>query len=372
MMRAATIGQNNRRGTVLIYATVAMAVMMGFAVLAVDLGRMQLAKSQLQDAADAAARYASAGMASSSTAQTTAQSHALAVMGEWTIEGVSLSSSNITTSVGTWNASTNVFTATTTNPNAVKIDLTYQFSPGNGRVPLFVNALSSMTPRVRASAVARVASTSNTFSPPAAGNLWLSAMTSGTQSKNFRNDANWVWDYAGTTSTPRQSPLQLTLSSIGLAAGDTLSFEGLSGSASYVAGQTNNADGDSGFIVALGQTYPGSVPTNSMNGMSNVRAPIGAVMAVFLNDNSPTTGSTPSCLDFNSSTQRDYASISPEMKQVFFVGDGKKSDGTVQKIIVPDGATRVFIGMMDAWQWNDNTGNFSFKVYGPTTVTTVR
>jgi hypothetical protein len=44
----------------------------------------------------------------------------------------------------------------------------------------------------------------------------------------------------------------------------------------------------------------------------------------------------------------------------------------VQRIIVPPGATRVFIGMMDAWQWNDNVGNFKFNVYGRKNVTTVK
>lgn len=362
------------RGTVMIYSVVVLTVMLGFAVLAVDLGRISLARSQLQDAADAAARYAVTGMVSSSTSQTTAQSHAVAALADCTIEGVTLSASNLTTTIGVWNSATGVFTATLTSPNAVKIDLTFRFTTGTGRVPLFVQALSSsQQPLIHATAISKASSREDTFSPPASGNLWLSGMPSGTQTKNFRPDANWVWDYAGTTAAPRQSPLALTLSSVGLQAGDSLTFEGLSGTASYVpSSAANSADGDSSFIVALGQTYPGSVPTNNINGISNVRAPIGAVMAVFMNDNAPNLTSAPTALDFNSAAQRDYSSISPQLKQVFFVGNGKKSDGQVQRIVVPTGATRVFIGMMDAWQWNDNTGNFSFKVYGTKVVTTVK
>jgi hypothetical protein len=128
-------------------------------------------------------------------------------------------------------------------------------------------------------------------------------------------------------------------------------------------GAQNNADGDASYLVANGVAPAGSAPTNSNNGMSNTRAPIGSVMAVFLSDNAPTTGSTPGNLDFGSAASRDYASISPSLKQVFFVGDGLRSDGTAQKIVVPYGATRVFMGMMDAWQWNDNVGNFQTKLY---------
>ena len=198
-------------------------------------------------------------------------------------------------------------------------------------------------------------------------------MPSGTLNQDFRADNSTLWDYAGTTSTPRQSPLELPLSQLSVSPGDPLSFEGLSGSASYVANSANNsADGDNTFLVALGQTYPPSVPTDSMNGISNVRAPIGAIMAVFLDDNPPTNSPAPTDLDFSTDSQRDYSSISPQLKQVFFVGDGKRSDGEVQHIVVPQGATRVFIGMMDAWQWNDNVGDFQFKVYGRNVVRLVK
>jgi hypothetical protein len=45
------------RGSTLVYLTMAMVALIGFSSLAVDLGRVQVAKSELQRAADAAARY---------------------------------------------------------------------------------------------------------------------------------------------------------------------------------------------------------------------------------------------------------------------------------------------------------------------------
>ncbi|HEX3356565.1 MAG TPA: Tad domain-containing protein [Tepidisphaeraceae bacterium] len=357
----------------LVYATVVLSIMVLMASYCVDMGRIQLAKTSLQNAADSAARYAVTGMVSSSTQTNTAQQQAQAAVNDWKVDGGSLTSSNLTTNIGVWNSSTKVFTVTTTNPNAVKIDLVYTFTNSNGHAPLFLSAMSSQQPTLHASAIALASSQQSSVSPPAGGNLWLAGMPSGTQSQNFRSDDSTVWDYAGTTATPRQSPLQLTLTSLGVAPGDQLSFEGLSGTATYVPGSTaNSADGDSTFMVALGQTYPPTVPTNGMNGMSNVRAPIGAIMAVFLDDNNPSYTSAPTDLDFSTQTQRDYSSISPKLKQVFFVGDGKKSDGEVQNIVVPTGATRVFVGMMDAWQWNDNVGNFQFKIYGNKVIQTVK
>src|SRR3954454_11297274 len=59
--------QHARRGAMLIYATVAMVVFAGLCVLAVDWGRVQVAKTELQRTADAAARYAVTGLSDSTT-----------------------------------------------------------------------------------------------------------------------------------------------------------------------------------------------------------------------------------------------------------------------------------------------------------------
>ena len=52
-----------RRGSILIYTIIALTVLMGFCSLAVDWGRVQLFRGELQLAADAAARHAAFGLA---------------------------------------------------------------------------------------------------------------------------------------------------------------------------------------------------------------------------------------------------------------------------------------------------------------------
>lgn len=51
-----------RSGSAMVYAVVGMTALTGFCSLAVDLGRVHVAKVELQHAADAAARYAAAGL----------------------------------------------------------------------------------------------------------------------------------------------------------------------------------------------------------------------------------------------------------------------------------------------------------------------
>jgi hypothetical protein len=52
---------------------------------------------------------------------------------------------------------------------------------------------------------------------------------------------------------------------------------------------------------------------------------------------------------------------------VFFIGDGRTGSGTgaVQQFIVPAGATRLFLGTVDGFGWNTNSGAFSVQVNAP-------
>ena len=65
----------------------------------------------------------------------------------------------------------------------------------------------------------------------------------------------------------------------------------------------------------------------------------------------------PAEMDFSSAASRDFSSLSPKIKQVFFIGDGLDSNSQLQQFVVPAGATRFYLGLLDekGWWW-DNTG----------------
>ena len=98
---------------------------------------------------------------------------------------------------------------------------------------------------------------------------------------------------------------------------------------------------------------------DSQFGISGVTMPYSALAGVFLTSERPDISSAPTGLDFTSALSRDYLSISPEVKQVFFIGDGLTSSGTQQVVVVPAGATRLFLGTMDSWQWHNNVGQLT-------------
>lgn len=373
--RRSTLIRFGRRGNVMLYVVVTLPVFLGFAGFAVDVGRLQLSKTEAQTCADAAARYAASGAANSSTPSTTAKACAAAIAAQSYVDGGRPTINASEVILGTYNSTTKLFTASSTG-DCVQVTVR-QILNRTGGVPLFMSIFrnGNAAQQVTATAVARCTVTTTTISPPASGNLWLSGMPDNTTTQNGRSDDSTVWDNNGTSTNQKQRPLVVDLTTVGLSAGDTIKLEGLSGSASWQnwsSGTTNTADGDTTFLVANGATYPSSVPSTSNNGIANVRAPIGAVMGVFLTSNAPNLTSAPAGLDFGTQAQRDYSSISPLTKQVFFIGDGKTSTGETQTIVIPTGATKLYLGMMDAWQWNDNVGNFSTKLYGDTTVTLVK
>ena len=102
------------------------------------------------------------------------------------------------------------------------------------------------------------------------------------------------------------------------------------------------------------------------NGISNIEAPFSSLIGVFLSNSQPSASAAPAMLNYNSSvsgynTSKDAATYSPLLQQVFFIGDGK-TGSTVQSFIAPADATRLFIGVMDTYEWSNNAGGFKVAV----------
>lgn len=101
------------------------------------------------------------------------------------------------------------------------------------------------------------------------------------------------------------------------------------------------------------------------NGMSNIRAPINSLIGVFLGPDVPTQGATPDTLDFSrNGLGLDFLNLHPQLKQPFFIGDGLtgRGSGQRQQFFVPEGATRLYLGTMDGYEWLDNAGAFRVQV----------
>ena len=147
-------------------------------------------------------------------------------------------------------------------------------------------------------------------------------------------------------SAPAQSPV---LAPGTLTPGTSLTF--------VVTGSVDHT----GATPTLSPDGSGLFSTSSNNGIAGANWPIDALVGVFLDASQPDLSATPSTLDF---TNTSFTTLSPQLKQAFFIGDGLTGTGTgtPQTFVVPAGATRLFLGTSDGFGWFNNVGTFSVLI----------
>jgi len=116
------------------------------------------------------------------------------------------------------------------------------------------------------------------------------------------------------------------------------------------------------FAPPDGAAACGRHRAGSEHGMSDIQAPWNCLVGVFLDDTQPDLSHAPARLDFSTAVSRDYSTLSPALKQVFFIGDGHDSGGRRQEVRVPLEGTRLFLGTMDGFGWYNNLGSFTVTV----------
>lgn len=398
--------QARRRGSAIVYATFATLAISGFTALAVDWGRVQLTKSELQAAADAASRYGAAGLQNSIFGVSAARANSIAAVAQNTADGRAINyNPDQDLEIGIWNSSTKTFTPSSDaySINAVRVTLKCT-QARNTAVPMtFLSIFGRNHTDVTATAVAAVDFSGSDggagmgryeYYIPATSNPWLSGAREDTIA-NENNPANNP-DYAGrphvddgerknpvnTTmgvgsgtnsesnwsawgSYARKKSSPITAGGIQITEGSTITFDGVSGGANnFSSDVTYTADGNTDWVIS---NFNGNE-----NGIADVNAPINSIIGVFLTDRRPRDRDYPDRLDFSTASSRDFASIAPQVHQPFFIGDGRTSTGEVQQFVVPEGATRLFIGTMDGWEWNNNVGGFNLTAHAKGKIITVK
>lgn len=381
--------------------------LLGFASLAVDFGRVMLAKAELQTAADAAARYAVAGLRNEISGVSAAYGNAAAALAESSFDGGAVPFVPQTDlQYGFFDEQSNTFTPNSNvyASNAVRITLTGHV--GSNTPLTFLSLLGRDTCRVRAESIAMLKYNATQLGPngdgtfeyfvPATSNPWLAGMPEGTVAnpnnpkknpdyagvefvddgvgKGLKSDkgnsgfgsgsnASSNYQLWGDYASKKASPIRA--GSISIVPGATLTFAGLNGGANNSNSKTLfSADGNINSIVTN--------RNGAEHGKSDIKAPINSLIAVFLSDDDPSLTPAPPRLDFSTAEKRNFQVLKPQLKQTFFIGDGRRSNGEVQQFVVPPGATRLYLATMDAWEWNNNVGGFYLTMYAGAQIVTVR
>lgn len=172
-----------RRGNTLLLASVTMMALTGFLSLAVDFGRVQLARTQLRDTVDAACRYAVTGL-SDGTYLTKAQSVASAN----TVDMSALELTSGDVEQGTWNISTRVFTPTSSSPNAIRVTGRLASSRNTALPLMFAGVVGKSSIDLSAQSIAYAASST---APDIVGTTTMN-LTGGTQIRRLASESGTV------------------------------------------------------------------------------------------------------------------------------------------------------------------------------------
>jgi hypothetical protein len=263
-----------------------------------------------------------------------------------------------TITTGWWNASTKQFVPGAGTPFAVKVVMSRKGA--NGVQLPFASMLGRGTVDVEVDAVAALNGTaSQDVDISAQADPWLAGMPPGSTASY--ND-----------SAPGQSPLQISLPVV---PGSYVEFTNVTGTVAHGTTPYSGPDGAIGTEPYFTHSADAPVYTPAVqNGIGDVKMPINALMGVFLDDNQPNYNSPPSSMrDYSTAAAREQATYTDlQRQQPFFIGDGKNSSGTVQRFLVPPGVTRLYLGVMDGYEWNNNQGKFSAKVTVNNTISLVQ
>lgn len=351
-----------RRGISLLYSVLVMGLMVLLASMVVDFGRAQVTKNELRRAADAAAR---AGAASLFQDPDGAVTVAIDYAARNRADGKSVVVLPSDVQVGDWNSTLRQFTPVTgsarLNANAIRVVASMTAARGTA-VPTTWGKLARKSGfDVSAESIAlRIEPIFVDQNVQGTANPFLAGMPAGSVA-SLNNPHNSP-DYAGTASNPRQSPQAITMR---LIPGSSLQFDGIDGVMRH--------DPNLAFYEPDGQLNSIGRNTNGPeNGISDIRGPINALVGVFLDDRAPNTSPAPQYLDFSTAASRDFDELRPQLKQVFFIGDGKNSRGVHQNFIVPQGATRLFLASWDFYEWNNNAGYRNVRISRPGNIITVK
>ena len=118
-----------------------------------------------------------------------------------------------------------------------------------------------------------------------------------------------------------------------------------------------------------GNGAPGSSLLDAFGGISGYIGTEGALVGLFLDNSIPSAGPPPA-IDFsNGGIGIDFMSLSPDLGQVFFIGNGVTSGGDFQTFTAPAGATRLFLGVPDGFgfdgppgAYDDNDGSYRVRI----------
>jgi len=346
-----------------------MAVFVGMAMLTTDVGRAHVVKIELRRAADAAARAGALNLPGGSLA---AIADAKRIAGLNRADNRILPAAAITAEVGKWDAATKTLRPPLggETANAVRVQLSCASATGNPVPSTFASMLGLNPLSVTAEAIAVYEPGVNVDQVvEGTTNPFLSGMPIGSVASRV-NPHNSPDRVGSNVPVVRSVTMPIV-------AGQELEFDEIEGTVRHDPNLAYyTPDGNLGSIGHNWNPQTWTAGGDSFyneNGIADMRAPINALVGVFLSNAAPGATPAPSRnLDFDDVGERNFTSLQPQVKQIFFIGDGRTDSGQRQRFIVPTGATRLYLATWDFYEWNNNAGSRTVRITRPGRVILVK
>ena len=191
--------------------------------------------------------------------------------------------------------------------------------------------------------------------------LSLAAGFASAQSGSVLIDARSnVFGYGVGTPQPGGGGGGLVAPSIALAAGTTTLTFSATGLAGWSGSLNNGPDGG---------TFSSSTAIPSVGPISGFTAPLsGELVGLFVPSGDFSGLNAPAALSYPNLASFALPSYAPGLRQVFFIGDGLTGTGSgaTQTFAVPTGASRLVLGIADAFDFNASAGYYDDNVGGYT------
>jgi len=347
----------SRGGSILLLLAFLLVMFTAIATLAVDYGHIQLVKTELQRTCDATARGYMEYYIAQSESYANTNGPALYSSSKNPVDSLSGISPTVQVTWGFWTSSSGTFSTSSSSGAvpAVKVTAT-RTAANNNAVPLFWGgAIGFLSCDVHASAIAAEGGGQTTpVTIPSTASLYLAGMPAGSSASGGDNTTNAAaYQVPTITVTP----------------GTWITFTSLSGSTCVSPGGTPSSGpaGLSSYPCYCGQSWdndPDSPTTE--NGIADALIDDGATTGLFLGSTAPNGTSAPtSVVNWTQSSQNNLSSYTNlTTKQPFLIGTGSTtgSSPTVKQFLVPPGATRLFLGIWDGYEYNNNTGSLTGTV----------
>lgn len=344
--------RRQRRGAMLILLVLLLVMFAAIATLAVDYGHIQLVKSEMQRAADATARgymeyYILGGQSYANSQGTTLYSRV-----NNPVDGSFGPAPSVAVTWGYWTTGTSTFSTTSGTYPAVQVTLTRTSSGGNAVPLIWGGMMGFLSSDVHATSIAaEMGGQSSGVTIPSTASLYLAGMPAGSS------------DYGGdnTTNAPAYQ-----VGSIPVVPGTWITLTGLSGTTTISPGSVASTGpaGNPSYPVHHGQSW-NNVPDNPgpENGVADAIMDEDVTAGLFLTNSAPNLGTAPAMVDWTQTSQNNQATYTNlKVQAPFMIGTGLTSTGVVKQFMVPPGATRLYLGIWDGYEYYNNSGTLTGTV----------